>query len=56
MPQDVDDRKKAFKASLALAGVTLKAWAAEKGVTPVHLHNVLTGDRTSERLTPRSTR
>ncbi len=50
MPPDPQARKKAFKAALAFADVTLKDWAADHGVTPVHLHLVLRDERTSERL------
>lgn len=43
-------RKKAFKAALALAGVTAKDWAAQRNVTPVHLHYVLNAARVSAPL------
>jgi hypothetical protein len=43
-------RKRQFKAALAIADVTLKEWAASENVTPMHLNEVLLGNRTSERL------
>lgn len=49
MPKDTLSRKAQFKAALALAGVSQKQWAEQHGVTPPHLHAVLTG-RESMRL------
>jgi lambda repressor-like predicted transcriptional regulator len=44
-------RKARFEAALKLAGLTMQAFAAANDVSPAHLHYVLKGERTSERLT-----
>ena len=44
------NRKKRFKAALAFRGQTAKAWAATRGVTRGHLHQVLAGERESQTL------
>lgn len=46
-------RKQRFDAALALAGLTLQAWASEAGVSRQHLFQVLTGERESRSLTER---
>ena len=43
-------RRAQFKVALIRAGLTAKAWAALKGVSPTHLYLVLDGERPSERL------
>lgn len=43
-------RRKAFKVALAYAGATVTQFAAEQGVTPGHLYQVLRGDRDSRVL------
>lgn len=43
-------RKAAFKAALAYAGITEKQWREARGVSPTHLHAVLTGQRDSATL------
>jgi hypothetical protein len=49
MPRTVA-RRKAFRAALALAGTTARAFADQQGVTPEHLSYVLNGQRESRRL------
>lgn len=48
---DAIQRKKAFRAALALTGRTQAAWARETGVTPPYLSEVLNGHAESRRLT-----
>jgi hypothetical protein len=43
-------RKRAFRTALALADTTMKAWAAEQGVSLPHLYLVLMGQRVSAPL------
>lgn len=60
MNREVIERKKRFKAALALAGMTQKEWAAQqgekqedgkpRGVTKTHLNEVLNRNRDSEPL------
>lgn len=40
-------RKARFRASVALARITAKAWCEEQGFTEGHLYQVLRGDRIS---------
>lgn len=46
MPQSGPTRKQRFNAALQLAGITLRDWCAERGVTAQHVNYVLNGDRT----------
>lgn len=43
-------RRKELKAALALAGITGKQFAANLGVTPVHVFLVAKGERVSPRV------
>jgi len=43
-------KRKAFKAALALSGMTLGKWADQQDVTPEHVWQVLSGRRESNRL------
>jgi len=45
-----DKKRKAFRAALALAGLTQTRWAEQRGVTPEHVSLVLSGKRESNRL------
>lgn len=47
---EVETRKRAFKAALAYAGMTVEQWCAEKEITPGHLYQVLRADRESASL------
>jgi hypothetical protein len=38
-------RKQRFNAALQLAGMTLKQWCAENGVSRIHLHEGFKGNR-----------
>lgn len=44
-------RRKLFRAALALVGKTQADFAAEQGVKPGHLSQVVSGKRESQRLT-----
>lgn len=47
---NANQRRKQFKAAVALAGTTVKEWAESKGVTVSHLNQVLRKRRESPRL------
>lgn len=47
------DRRKAFKAALALEGTTAKEWCEAHGISRGHLYAVLRGERESGRLADR---
>jgi hypothetical protein len=47
LPATQMSRKARFRASLALARITAKAWCEEQGFTESHLYQVLRGDRNS---------
>lgn len=47
---EVATRKRAFKAALAYAGMTVEQWCEQKGITPGHLYQVLRGGRESVSL------
>lgn len=50
MPNSTENRKKLFKASLALAGITAIEFAKAQKVTTTHLYEVLAGNRVSRPL------
>jgi hypothetical protein len=43
-------RKKLFRAALALDGETMESWCQKRGITYAHLYAVLHGKRESARL------
>lgn len=45
MPDTAPDRKRRFNAALQLAGITIKAWTEQQGVSQQHLSEVLLGRR-----------
>lgn len=47
---ELETRRRAFRAALALAGTTATAFAAKLGVSTNHLGCVLRGDRPSKRI------
>lgn len=51
MPNEITDRKRLFKAALAVAEMTAEQFAEAEGVTSGHLSNVLNGKRESGSLT-----
>lgn len=51
MPIETTDRKRLFKAALAVAEMTVEQWAASRGVTGGHVSNVLAEKRVSDSLT-----
>lgn len=48
---DLESRRRAFRAALALTGTTATAFAERLGVSTNHLSCVLRGDRASKRIT-----
>lgn len=50
MPRLRPDRKKRFKAALALSGMKMQDWAGQAEVTPQHLNATLNEQRESNRL------
>lgn len=50
MPNKASERKKQFKAALALAGLKQKDWLEQQGVSDTHLNAVFKGERDSNRL------
>lgn len=53
MADPMTERKARFKAALTRAKKTLKQWAEDEGVTPQHVHMVLSGVRESASLVER---
>lgn len=51
MRQIRPDRKRKFKAALALAGLTAQQWAEKEGVTRQHLNSTLNDESESKPLT-----
>jgi lambda repressor-like predicted transcriptional regulator len=45
------DRKRQFKAALALRGMTARQWAENEGITRQHLNNTLNDETVSRPLT-----
>lgn len=51
MRQIRPDRKRKFKAALALAGITAQQWAEKEGITRQHLNSTLNNESESKPLT-----
>jgi hypothetical protein len=51
MAKPKPSRKRLFRASLAIAGMTAAQWARKQGITPQYLSMVLNRKHISERLT-----
>jgi predicted transcriptional regulator len=47
---ELEGKRKAFRAALALAGLTQTKWAELEGITQEHVSLVLSGKRDSARL------
>jgi len=50
MARRMIDRKSAFKAALAVAGMTVTEWCEAQGISRPHLYQTLDGLRDSARL------
>lgn len=50
MTKETLERKRRFKASLALAGMTVKEWVAFHKCTATHFNEVINGNRVSARI------